>query len=48
MLTIVGATTIGPESADQANGNAVAAGADGNVYFNFTGGGVDYTSLATF
>jgi hypothetical protein len=45
MLTVVGSTTVGPESAAGAAGGAVGAGTDGFVYWNFTAGSFSYTSV---
>jgi hypothetical protein len=47
-LTVVGATTLGPFVPNAVQtGGPIAAGADGNVYFNFsaTTSNVDYTSM---
>lgn len=48
MVTVVGGTTVGPEDATAATGGAVAAGADGYVYFNFTAGSNNYTSVYVY
>ncbi len=48
MVTAVGATTVGPEDATSASGNAIAPGPDGFVYFNFTAGSNNYTSMSDY
>jgi hypothetical protein len=46
MVTVVGSTTVGPEAAaPNVTGGAIAAGMDGFVYWNFTAGSNNYTSV---
>jgi hypothetical protein len=52
MVTVQGATTVAAQDATAATGNAIAAGTDGNVYFNFTAcsgsNAMVYTSVGVY